>query len=373
MNHAIREMFPAAVNSVYLNSAAMAPLPSATVRAVTAQLEDVASSGIRNFAEWGATRERVRARAAGMLGVKGDEIAFLRSTSDGIGALAAGLDWHEGDNVVSFAGEFPANYYPWRKVADERGVELRLCREIDGRVDVDELISLIDERTRVVAIAAIQYATGFKVDLERLGRAARRHDALLCVDIIQAFGASPLDLNAQYVDVAAGGSYKWLCAPEGCSIFYVSERVRERVRPVTRGWTSVENFFDFNDRDQPVVADSRAWETGLSGSALYYGLDKSLEMLSEVGVDNIASHLEDLTDMLCEMVPATRYDIHSSRTPGEKSQIVSLMPLNGATSDQIAERLAAGGIAVSARGPLVRIAPHLFNNAEDIERVAAEL
>jgi selenocysteine lyase/cysteine desulfurase len=183
----------------------------------------------------------------------------------------------------------------------------------------------------------------------------------------------PLDLPSMYVDVASGGSYKWLCAPEGCGIFYVSERVRDRVRPLTRGWTSVANFFDFEDRDQPMTEDASAWETGLIGSAMYYGLEQSLELLNKSGVDRIANYLEELTDYLCESIPSDRYRVYSSRTPGEKSQIVSLLPMNGSTSDQIAERLAREGIIVSARGDLVRVAPHFFNNSEDIERMVAAL
>lgn len=372
-NEEVRGLFPAALGSTYLNSAAMAPVPTSAVEAVSSQLNDVANHGIKNFFEWRETRERVRARIASMLCVKPGEIAFLRTTSDGIGAVAASLDWQAGDNVVSFAGEFPSNYYPWRKVKDDHGIEFRLCPPTNGRIDIDQLLSLIDHRTRVVAVAAVQFDTGFRLDLERVGRAAREHDALLCVDMIQVFGAMPLDLPSMYVDVASGGSYKWLCAPEGCGIFYVSERVRDRVRPLTRGWTSVANFFDFEDRDQPMTEDASAWETGLIGSAMYYGLEQSLELLNKSGVDRIANYLEELTDYLCESIPSDRYRVYSSRTPGEKSQIVSLLPMNGSTSDQIAERLAREGIIVSARGDLVRVAPHFFNNSEDIERMVAAL
>jgi cysteine desulfurase / selenocysteine lyase len=373
MEQAIRELFPAAVNSVYLNSAAMTPVPSPTIRAINDQLEDVARNGLKNFYSWSDTRDRVRRLVAGMLRVKPDDIGFVRNTSDGLGAVAAGLPWQPGDNIVSCCGEFPANYYPWRKLQDEQGVELRLSSCHDGLIDVDELIGLIDSNTRLVTVSAIQYSTGLALDLERIGRAARAHDGLMCVDMIQAFGAMPLDLAAQFVDIAAGGSYKWLCAPEGCGVFFISERARDRIKPVSRGWTSVENSFDFDDREQPMVTTARAWETGMGGSALFFGLEKSLEMLSRTGVDRIAAYLGELTDFLCEIVPAKKYRIFSSRKPGERSQIVSLLPLNGRTSSQIAERLAAQDIFVSARGPLVRVSPHLFNNFADIERLGAAL
>ena len=133
--------------------------------------------------------------------------------------------------------------------AIEFGVEFRLCPERDGRIDLDEFISLIDSNTKVVAISSVQYASGFKADLERIGRAARAVDALFCVDIIQGFGALPYDLPAEFVDAACGASHKWLCAPEGCGILYLSDRARERVNPTLVGWISVETPWDFEDRN----------------------------------------------------------------------------------------------------------------------------
>lgn len=371
MDTDIRAQFPAALNSTYLNSAAMAPMPTSTVRAVAAQLVEVSHGGSQKLCDWLKTKERVRGLIATMLGVKAEDIAFTRNTSDGLCAVAAGMTWERDDNIVTFAHEFPANYYPWRKLSDDHGVELRFCREDDGRIDADELCGLIDHRTRLVAVSSIQYSTGFRIDLERIGRSARAVDALLVADIIQSFGAQPLDLASQYVDAAAGASYKWLCAPEGCGILYLSERARERVKPLSRGWMSVENAWDFCDRDQELVSTTLAWETGMGGTALLCGLEQSLKLLSKTGTEKIAEHLADLTDFLCEIVPTEKYRIFSPRGKSEKSQIVSLLPQNGTSSAAAAEQLARENIIVSARGPLLRIAPHFFNNFSDIERLAA--
>ncbi len=156
MNREIRESFPAARLGTYLNSAAIGPLSSATVKAVTTQLDDVANNGSANICEWLATKQRVRAMVASMLGAAAGDVAFTRNTSDGLCAVAAGVKWTPGDNIVSFANEFPANYYPWRTVRDRHWVELRLCREVDGRIDLEELLSLIDHNTRIVAVSAVQ-------------------------------------------------------------------------------------------------------------------------------------------------------------------------------------------------------------------------
>lgn len=372
MNSYIRGLFPAASKYTYLNSAAIAPLPVSAVHAVAAQLRDTSCNGSVNMAEWAATKGRVRAMVAGMLGVNGDEIAFLRNTSDGLSGAASGMTWSTGDNIVSFAREFPANFYPWRRLRDERGVELRLCPERDGRIDTDELISMIDGNTRVVSVSAVQYSSGFRLDLERIGRAARRYDALFAVDIIQAFGVLPFDLPAQYVDIAAGASYKWLCSPEGCGIFYLGERARERVSRVPTGWMSVGKPWDFEDTGQDFKPDCTAWETGMCGSALFYGMEQSLAILRDAGAQRIAEYLEGLTDFLCEILPAA-YEVVSSRARGEKSQIVSIRHRNGITSDLVSAHLRERNIIVSSRGDRTRIAPHFFNNREDIQRLAENL
>jgi len=373
MNRAIRASFPVALSGVYLNSAVIGPLPSSTVAAVSAQLNDVSTNGSSNFDGWLATKERVRGLVGSMLGGKASDVAFTRNTSDGLCAVAAGLDWKPGDNIVSFVSEFPANYYPWRTVRERSGVELRLCRDVNGRIDIEELCSMIDGRTRLVAVSAVQYSSGFRLDLARIGEIVRSRDALFAVDIIQAFGAMKFDLPSQFVDIAAGGSYKWLCAPEGCGIFYINERARERVSPSSSSWMSVENPWDFRDREQDPCSDARAWETGMSGTAMLCGLEASLRLLDECGLDAIAKYLSDLTDFLCEIVPTDRYDVVSSRAASEKSQIVCLRPLNGRTADEIVCALKREQITVSSRCGLLRVSPHFFNTFDDIETLVEAL
>ncbi len=373
MNEQIRSLFPALSKYAYLNSAAVSPIPTTAVQAVNAQLIDVSQNGSGNYQEWIATKNRARSLIAEMLGVRADQIAFMRNTSDGFASVANGIDWQPGDNIVSYANEFPANFYPWRMARDRFGVELRLCPDRDGRIDLDEFIGLIDRNTRLVSISAVQYGTGFRADLERIGRAAREVDALFAVDIIQGFGACGFDLPAQFVDIAAGASHKWLCAPEGCGILYVSDRARERVAPAFVGWISVETPWDFADRDQPFKANALAWESGTGASALFYGLEESLKLLHETGLARIEAYLDDLTTELCDRLAAKNYDLVSSRKPGERSAIVCIKHRGGEDCSSIADRLMSENIIVSPRNDILRIAPHFYNNSNDIDRLVAAL
>jgi len=373
MNQEIRSLFAAATRSTYLNSAAVSPMPRSAIEAINWQLNDVAEFGSTHYLNWVATKDRARALLASMMNVRPEQVAFTRNTSDGFASIANGLTWKSGDNIVSFEREFPANFYAWRRIRDEYGVELRLCPERDGRIDLDEFINLIDSNTRVVAISSVQYGSGFRADLERTGRAARAVDALFCVDVIQGLGAHAYDLPAQFVDAASGASHKWLCAPEGCGFVYLSDRARERVKPTFVGWISVETPWDFEDREQPFKPNALAWESGTGVSSLFYGLEQSLKLLSETGLAKIERYLFHLTDHLCDSLGGKDYDIVSSRAPGERSAIVCIRHRNGLTPNEIFDRLEAKNIIVSARGDRVRIAPHLYNNFEDIERLVTAL
>ncbi len=373
MNEQIRSLFPITGQQTYLNSAAVSPILTTAISAITSQLEDVAANGSAHYQDWVDTKDSARSLTAEMLGVRSDQIAFLRNTSDGFSAIAGGLKWQTGDNIVSFEREFPANFYPWRRIRDEFGVEIRLCPERYGRIDMEEFIALIDSNTQVVAISSVQYTSGFKADLERIGRAARGVDALFCVDIIQGFGARGYDLPAQFVDAACGASHKWLCAPEGCGMMYLSDRARERIKPTFVGWISVETPWDFEDRAQPFKSTALAWESGTGCSSLFYGLEQSLKLLHDTGLDRIESYLRDLTDHLCDGIAGSNYEIVSSRTKDEKSAIVCIKHLGGLTSNQIAAHLESEKIVVSPRGDRVRIAPHFYNNIEEIDRLIESL
>jgi selenocysteine lyase/cysteine desulfurase len=374
MNEQIRSQFAAAQKYAYMNSAAVSPPPKNAIDAVLWQLRDVAENGTLHYQQWVETKERCRRLAAEMLCVEPEQVAFVRNTSDGFASIANGIDWSRGGNIVTFAEEFPANYYAWRRIRDDLGVELRICpaRE-DGGFDHDTLISLIDGETKAVAVSAVQFGSGFQADLERIGRAAHAVGALFCVDIIQAFGAMPLDLPSLGVDAACGASHKWLCAPEGVGIIYLSEKARERVRPTLVGWISVEDAWNFEAREQPLRPNALAWESGTGPASLFYGFEQSLLLLRDAGAANIRSHLFELGDRLCSGLEGRPYEVVSSRNEAERSQIVCLRHTDGVPAHHIYRYLEARGIIVSARSGRLRISPHFYNNADDIDRLLAEL
>jgi len=373
MTPELRALFPITERAVYLNHAAFSPPPTTTIQAVEAQLRDVHENGSLNFHSWLAVKERARELLAQLLGARPEQVAFVRNTSDALSTVANGLTWKSGDNIVTFRREFPSNIYPWLRVRDAFGVEVRTCEERAGRVDLDELERLIDDHTRIVAISHVQFASGFRADLERLGRLARQREALFVVDVIQALGVAPLNVEAELVDVAAGAGHKWLLSPEGVGYLYLSDRARERIQPTLVGWVSVPNPEDYLNHDQGWNRGALAWETGTGPAALIHGFKASLELLHQYGPARIADYLEQLTDHLCDRVQTKPYEIVSSRARGEKSQIVCIRHLGGLSAMALYAHLKQQNIITAPRGDRLRIAPHLYNTLAEIDQLIESL
>ena len=226
----------------------------------------------------------------------------------------------------------------------------------------------------MVAISQVQYGSGFRVDLERVGREARARDALFVVDVIQGLGVLPLDVEAEFVDAAAGACHKWLLTPEGVGLLYLSDRARERIAPTLVGWMSVPEFEDYGNFEQEWRAGALAWETGTAPTALLHGLEASTRLLLETGTKRIAAHLNELADYLCEKLSGRDYEIVSSRRAGEKSQIMCVRHRQAAwTPNALYAHLKKQDIIVAPRGDRLRISPHLYNTVEEIDALVAAL
>jgi len=373
MTPELRALFPITQRAIYLNHAAISPPPTTTIAAIEAQLKDVHENGSLNYQSWIAVKEQARKLLAKILSARPEQVAFMRNTSDGLSTIANGLSWRTGDNLVTFNREFPSNIYPWLRLRDSLGVEVRMCEEREGRIQFEDLEKLVDARTRLIAISHVQYASGFRSDLERLGRLARKHDALLVVDVIQSLGVLPIKVEDELIDAAAGASHKWLLSPEGVGYLYLSDRARERIEPTLVGWISVPDPEDYNNFDQEWNRGSLAWETGTGPTALIHGLNASLDLLLRTGIEAISSHLECLTDHLCERLSSVNYEVVSSRSPGEKSQIVCIRHRGDLTSMDIYSHLKKKKIVTAPRGDRLRIAPHLYNTIDDIDTLIASL
>jgi selenocysteine lyase/cysteine desulfurase len=370
-----REEFLVTERWAYMNHAGVAAPPRSAAERIAAAVAEASRSGDRRWPVRNAEVERVRRLAARLLGAREvREVAFVENTSTGLSMVAEGIDWRPGDNVVSAALEFPSNVYPWMRLADQ-GVEYRLAEERDGRLDLDEIVGLIDGRTRAVALSWVQYASGFRADLRRLGAACRERGVLFVVDAIQGLGGLALDVERDMVDVAVAAGHKWLLGPEGIGLLYVSDRVVERLRPSRSGWRSMREMYDWTRLEVTWNEGATRFESGTLNVYGIIGLGGALDILLEVGAETVERRVLALADRAARVFQERGLTLVSSRRPGETSGIVTAMPPPGARleADALVRKLAERGIVLGQRAGRVRAAPHFYNNEEEMDRLEAAL
>ena len=365
-----RNEFPIVRRGVHFNHAGVSPVSRRVATAVTTFIEEATVFDATIERRWAARSQAVRAAFACLIGAQPDEIAFVKNTSEGLSLVAAGLDWRPADNVIAVDGEYPSNIYPWFSLR-RWGVETRLVRPHRGRVHVDEVMALMDEHTRVAAVSFVDWNTGGRTELRPLGELCRRRGVLFCVDGIQGVGAIPLDVERDRIDCLAVGGHKWLLAPEGCGCLFISRRVVDRLQSVLHGWKSVRNpeiYLPYHFEPRP---DAAKFEPGSPSMLGVHALGAAIDLLLEVGPQNIEARLMELTDRLAAGLRTRGAEIVSPWGAGERSGIVVFRL--GSDPDALCAELLRRGFIVRVRSAGIRVAPHFYNNEGDIDRLLTAL
>lgn len=361
---AARALFPATERYTYLNHASLAPLNRRAADAMRRWIADWEARGTKAMPT-PETLDAYRARAAALLNAHADEIAFTRNTTEGLLLVARGIDWRSGDNIVTAETEFTANVYPWKNVEPE-GVTVRRVPARGGRIQVEDLLAAMDRRTRLLAISFVEFYTGYRNDLVRLGEACRRRDVLFCVDAIQGAGVLPIDVEAMHIDFLSAGGPKWLLGPMGAGLFYCRRERLDVLDPRFYGWMSTADPEDFFDYDQPLSPTATRFEPGTLSWPSLVGLMESIALLQEVGIERIAEYVLDLTGELIAVLRARGYELVTPvARRAERSGIVTFRHPD-LPSEALFARLDAAGVVVSLRGDAIRVSPHFYNTWEDV-------
>ena len=360
-----RAEFPVTKSYIYMNHAGVAPISSRVRDAMMGFVEDATVNGAVNVETWVETAEMCRSVAAQLINADSTEIAFMKNTTQGILIAANGIDWREGDNVVTTAVEFPANVYPWWSLKERYGVETRMAPEREGRIRLDDIVAAIDERTRVVTISHVEFASGYRNDIKTLGKICRERDIWFVVDAIQSLGAIEVDVKLSYVDILAADGHKWLLAPEGAAIFYCADEKRERLINTNVGWSSVVNPRDFLNYDLTQKPDATRFEEGSYNSVGLYGLNVAIELLLEVGVSTIETHILQLTIALIEGLESKGYRVITPKADSERAGIV-IFESDQHTPIELYELLHEQKIITAERGSGLRVSPHFYNTGSEI-------
>ncbi|HXM42857.1 MAG TPA: aminotransferase class V-fold PLP-dependent enzyme [Bryobacteraceae bacterium] len=354
------DQFPVRKRLIYLNHAAVSPLCRRAAESMQWLAADAMDNGSLHYGQWLETYEGLRAAAAHLIGAVRGEIALVKNTSEGIATVALGMGLRSGEKMVAFREEFPANYYPWKRL-EETGVQVEWLSYLDPLDRVDHAC----RGARLLAISFVQYLSGHRVDLEAIGEICHRNRCAFLVDAIQGLGAFPVDVRKAHIGALAADGHKWLLGPEGCGILFVSQEFQDSVQPVEFGWTNVARYADYASRDMTLRPDAGRYECGTLNTIGCYGLRASMEFLLEVGIDAIAPAIQRLGDLVAEGVQAKGYEVLGSRSAANGAGIVSFRR-DGLEAGDVVRRLNAAGVTVAPRQGWVRVSPHFYNSPDDI-------
>jgi cysteine desulfurase/selenocysteine lyase len=362
-------------DATYLNLAAQSPMPRVTIRAVQAAIEAKKYPHHQPDSAYFEVPNRIRASVAKLIGGKPEEIAITTGASSGVAAVAYGLPWNSGDEVITTKGEFPLQYTTWKPMEEREGLKVKIVSPRERFLTADDLLRAITPKTRVVSVSLVRFDDGSLLDAARVAAACHAQGALLLLDISQCCGAMPLDAEQLGADFMVCAGYKWLLGPFGTGFFWAKSERIVKMRPGPFYWMAAagsDNFSSLSfDDPQPAPAAKR-WDTAESASYFNFNLvamDVSTDFVVRVGPETVAGHNRRLIDFMYERLPKDRcipaspleterrgpYGCFAARTP-EKT--VALY-----------QKLRNENVIVSLREGNIRVSPHLYNTERDIDRL----
>lgn len=382
-----RGAFAIPAGQTYLNGAFIHPMPIASAQAVTRYIESRAFSRERWSGDDLAVK--VRAQFASLINASPDEVSLVESTSRGENLVVNGLGLPSGlarrsaagakaGNVVTDALHFEGSLILYGEL-QTRGLDVRLVKPRDWRIDLADLEKAVDKNTRLVAVSLVSWYNGFAHDLKRVCDLAHAHGAQVYADIVQAAGNTPIDVRASGVDFCACSTFKWLMGDFGLGFLYVRRQLLDTVIARSEyGYQQADTVMHYLPADPPANTpvtwtmnrDARAhFQVGTYGQGALNALSESLAYLQRIGVDRIHAHRQPLLRRLHEELP--RLGFASITPPGSTSAIASFTARDAET--RFGPRLKQANVSVTLSGDRMRVSPSVYNDMRDVERLLSAL
>ncbi len=365
-----RHEFPVVSEKIYLAHAGVCPLPRRVVDAIK-NYSDACMKGDQELVIPDGLFRDTRVAAAQLLQAKPEEIALIGPTSLALSFIAAGVKLRRGENVVVYFDDYPSNVYPWMALAD-RGVQVRFLniREL-GKIRSSDVIGQIDESTKLVALASSHFLSGYRIDLEKIGKALHDRGILFCVDAIQTLGAFPT--TVKNVDFLAADSHKWLLGPCAGGLMYVQKEAQARLKPTTQGWHNIR-CPNYSAQEEIVYRDdARRYEAGTANILGIVGLKASLDLVLELGIDTIS---QELWRKRSWIVPALRekgYQVLNAEALQQDASGCITFTKPDTDMAAIYSQLLSANIITSLRSDrtgkqYLRLSPHFYNTDQELSR-----
>lgn len=364
--------FEQAPGLCYLNHAAIGPWPRRAAQAVASFARDNVRLGASAYPAWLATERRLRERLARLLNAPtSGDIALVGNTSQALSLVAFGLDWQPGDQVVISDEEFPSNRVVWQALANH-GVEV-VEASLAGTDPEAALLAACGPRARLLSVSAVQFASGLRLDLARLGTGCRQRGVLLCIDAIQQVGALPFDVQRYQCDFAMADGHKWMLGPEGLGVFYCRSELRRQLKLHAYGWHMLEHLGDFERREWQPARSARRFECGSPNMLGACALEASLSLLEDVGMAMVAEQLGLRVEQLHQgLLAIPGVQVHSPADSSRRAGIVSFS-IDGHANADIYRALGSQGVICALRGPGVRFSPHFYTDQRLIDEVLRQV
>lgn len=366
-----RDLFPhIKKNKIYFNHAATGPFSKNVLNAVNDYLLQRSETDIDNYPEFLKVTAEIKNYITQMLNCSYEQIAFVENTSNGMNVLAQGIKWQKGDSIILNDLEFPANVYPFLNLEKE-GVIVEFAKSRDGIVSAEDVLELIKPNTKLISISFVQFLTGYKVDLEKVGKVCDEKGIYFSVDAIQGLGAFTLDVKKCKIDFVSCGTAKWLLGMQGFAFIYVSEKLQQVLQPKYVGWLSVDEAWNLLDFNLKLKKTAETFQTGTINSLGAFGLLPSLKLFADFGYENVGRKIIDNSShFIKKLLEIGIYPVLKDCENDNLSGIVSFKHVN---SMNILEELKKKEIYCSVREGMVRLSPHFYNTLEEIDQVVSEI
>lgn len=359
--------FPLTPNLFYLNHAAVSPWPQRTSDAVIQFAKENTQTGAQKYLTWLEKESHLREQLKTLISASSvDEIALLKNTSEALSIVAEGIDWRQGDNVVSSNQEFPSNRIPWL-AQNKHGVEFKEIELESAETPETALINACNENTRLLSISSVQYGTGLKINLEVLGEFCRSQNIFFCVDAIQSLGAHSIDVEKCHIDFMMADAHKWLMGPEGIALFYCRKDKQNSLELRQFGWHMVENAGNYHEKNWVPANNAQRFECGSPNMLGIHALSASLSLINNVGIEQIRSAILEKTGFIIDSLKSSGYEIISPESHDRRSGIVTFK-IKNVNMESLYERLMKRNLICAYRGGGVRLSPHFYTPLDKIKK-----
>ncbi len=367
----IRNHFPYLKNNViYFNHASTGPIPDFTVDAVKKYLAQRSESSIDNYEETLKIVKESKELVAKFLNTSSDRIAFVDNVSNAMNLLAQGLDWKKDDEIILFDIEFPANVYPFLNLK-KSGVKLKILPTKNGKILIDEIEKHISAKTRLLSISHIQFLSGYRADLERIGNLCKENGIIFSVDAIQSFGVVNIDVQKMKIDFLASGIQKWFLGLEGITLIYISKELQDKINQKYVGWLSVKNAWKILDYKLELDDTAHRYENGTLNYAGIVSLNSNIKFFLSIGINEIEKAVIENSKHLISLLERENFEfLFMPVSDDEMSGIISIKVQN---PEFVFQELTKNKIHISVREGYIRFSPHFYNTKEEIEVVVDNL